>query len=89
MSWFNSYHSYDEHMSFLAQLVTKFPGNAKIVTAGTSYQGRPITGIHIYGSSGGSYRPAVILHGTVHAREWITTVFSNLYIFVPKLNRGR
>jgi carboxypeptidase A4 len=74
MSWFNAYHSYADHLSYLSQLVAQFPNNAKIVTAGTSYQGRAITGIHIYGSSGGGSKPAVILHGTVHAREWITTV---------------
>lgn len=74
MSWFNAYHSYADHISYLSQLVAKFPGRAKVVTAGKSYEGREITGIHIYGNSGGGSKQAVILHGTVHAREWITTV---------------
>lgn len=46
------------------------------MTAGTSIQGNPITGIHIYGSSGKGVKPAVLFHGTVHAREWITTLVS-------------
>ncbi|KAF8749268.1 Carboxypeptidase [Rhizoctonia solani] len=51
-----------------------FPNNAKVVTSGTSYEGRTITGINIYGSSGSGTKPAVIFHGTVHAREWIGTL---------------
>jgi len=74
MTWFNNYHSYADHISYYSQLVAQYPTNAKLVTAGTSYEGRPITGLHIFGSSGGGSKEAVILHGTVHAREWITTV---------------
>jgi hypothetical protein len=74
MSWFDSYHPYEEHKGFLSQLVTQFPGRADLVTAGTSYEGRPIEGIHIYGTNGGGKNPAILMHGTVHAREWITTV---------------
>ena len=51
------------------------------MTAGTSIQGNPITGIHIYGSSGKGVKPAVLFHGTVHAREWITTLVSQLSNF--------
>lgn len=44
-----------------------------MVTAGDSLNGRPITGIHFWGSSGKG-KPAVVFHGTVHAREWISTM---------------
>ena len=74
-SWFNAYHTYAEHLSYLSQLVAQFPSNAKIVTAGTSYEGRAITGIHLFGSSGGGKKPAVIWHGTVHARESVSSLF--------------
>ncbi|CCO33117.1 hypothetical protein BN14_07187 [Rhizoctonia solani AG-1 IB] len=73
-AWFNSYHTYADHLQFLKDLATTFPNNAKVVTSGTSYEGRTITGINIYGSSGSGTKPAVIFHGTVHAREWIGTL---------------
>ena len=73
-SWFDSYHSYDDHLTFLDDLVAQFPNNAKIVSAGRSVEGRDIKGIHIFGSSGPGRKPAVIWHGTVHAREWIATM---------------
>ncbi|QRW09315.1 extracellular matrix protein 14 [Ceratobasidium sp. AG-Ba] len=73
-AWFNSYHSYNDHLTFLNDLVATFPNNAKIVTSGTSYQGRTITGINIFGSSGSGTKPAIVFHGTVHAREWIATM---------------
>ncbi|KAF8753681.1 hypothetical protein RHS01_06864 [Rhizoctonia solani] len=65
--WFNSYHVYTDHLQFLQDLASTFPNNAKVVTSDNSYEGRPITGINIYGSSGSGAKPAVIFHGTVHA----------------------
>ncbi|CAE7070437.1 unnamed protein product [Rhizoctonia solani] len=73
-AWFNSYHTYADHLTFLKDLASTFPNNAKVVTSGTSYEGRTITGINIFGSSGSGTKPAVIFHGTVHAREWIGTL---------------
>lgn len=77
VTWFNSYHTYAEHLTFLSNFVSAYPTKSKIVTAGTSYEGRAITGIHIYGTTAGS-KPGIIVHATVHAREWITTVRSSL-----------
>ncbi|KAE9580392.1 Metallocarboxypeptidase A-like protein [Colletotrichum fructicola] len=77
-TWFNSYHAYADHLQFLKDLVASYPNNAEIVTSGSSLQGNTITGIHIYGSSKGT-KPAVVFHGTVHAREWIGTM-TNEYI---------
>jgi carboxypeptidase A4 len=76
-TWFTSYHSYATHLQFLRDLVTAYPSNAEIVTSGTSTAGNTITGIHIYGSGGKGSKPAVLFHGTVHAREWITTMVEN------------
>lgn len=73
-TWFNSYHPYADHLQFLTDLVALFPTNAEIVTSGTSNAGRAITGIHFWGSGGKGSKPAIVLHGTVHAREWITTM---------------
>jgi murein tripeptide amidase MpaA len=70
-TWFNSYHAYSDHIQFLRDLQASYPSNSEIVTAGNSLNGNPITGIHFYGSSGKGAKPAVVFHGTVHAREWI------------------
>ena len=37
-------------------------------------QGRTLTGIHIWGSGGKGSKPAILFHGTVHAREWISSM---------------
>jgi len=63
-------------MSFLKSLAAQYPSNTEIITSGTSLQGEDITGIHIFGSAGKGKKPAVVLHGTVHAREWIGTMAS-------------
>lgn len=78
-TWFSSYHSYADHLSYLKNLATLYPNNAAVVTSGTSLQGNTITGIHIYGSSGAGVKPAVVFHGTVHAREWITNMVREHY----------
>ncbi|KAF6823164.1 zinc carboxypeptidase [Colletotrichum musicola] len=77
-TWFNSYHAYADHLQFLNDLVASFPNNAEIVTSGKSLQGNTITGVHIHGTTKGT-KPAVVFHGTVHAREWISTM-TNEYI---------
>lgn len=73
-TWFNSYHAYADHLQYLNDLASTYSKNAKVVTSGNSLQGNPITGLHIFGSSGGGKKPAVVLHGTVHAREWIASM---------------
>lgn len=70
MSYFDSYHVFEEHLDFLNDLQKAFTRNSEIFTAGNSLEGRPIQGIHLWGS-GGPGKPAIIWHGTVHAREWI------------------
>ncbi|ORY13616.1 hypothetical protein BCR34DRAFT_663135 [Clohesyomyces aquaticus] len=73
-TWFTAYHPYADHLSFLTDLQSSFTGQSEIITAGSSVQGRALTGIHIWGSGGKGSKPAVLFHGTVHAREWITTM---------------
>ncbi|KXJ88766.1 hypothetical protein Micbo1qcDRAFT_150656 [Microdochium bolleyi] len=73
LTWFNSYHAYADHLTFLRDLQGAFPSNSEIITAGTSFEGRPITGIHLWGSGGKDSKPAVYFNGNVHAREWITS----------------
>lgn len=73
-SWFTAYHSYNDHLQFLRDLQGGFTSNSAIITAGTSVQGRALTGIQIWGSGGRGSKPAIVIHGTVHAREWISTM---------------
>jgi hypothetical protein len=88
LTWFNSYHAYADHIQFLTDLQAAYPNNSEIVVAGNSNAGRPITGIHFYGSGGKGSKPAVVLHGTVHAREWITTMVRmiSLLLFPKETN---
>lgn len=79
-SWFNSYHSYKDHLTFLSDLQAKYPSNSEIVTSGKSAAGNAITGLHIYGK-GGKGKPAVVFHGTVHAREWIGTMVNEYILY--------
>ncbi|GKT93158.1 zinc carboxypeptidase [Colletotrichum tofieldiae] len=94
-AWFTAYHSYADHLTFLRDLQSSFPGQSEILTAGSSFQGRALTGIHIWGSGGKGSKPAVVLHGTVHAREWISTMASEslvaiiMLVFKKKANAAR
>ncbi|KAK4122034.1 hypothetical protein N657DRAFT_622621 [Parathielavia appendiculata] len=72
LTWFNSYHAYNDHITFFNDLQAAYPQNSEIFNVGKSVQGRNIFGIHLWGSGGKGSKPAVYFHGTVHAREWIT-----------------
>ena len=76
MSWFDTYHPYADHKQYFEDLQAKLPDNSEIISSGTSYEGRDIFGIHLWGSGGKDSKPAVLWHGTVHAREWITAMVS-------------
>jgi hypothetical protein len=70
-SWYDSYHPYADHIKYFDDLQASFPNNSKKISSGKSYEGRDIYGLHLWGS-GGPGKPAVLYHGTVHAREWIS-----------------
>lgn len=72
MSYFDSYHVFEEHLDFLADLQSAFVKNSELFDAGESLEGRPLKGIHLWGRDGPGTKPAIIWHATVHAREWIT-----------------
>ncbi len=73
-TWFNSYHTYADHLQWLNDLNTQYPANSEIVIMGQSLNKNNITGIHLFGSAGKGVNPAIVFHGTVHAREWISTM---------------
>ncbi|KAI1912736.1 hypothetical protein LOZ61_003174 [Ophidiomyces ophidiicola] len=70
--WYKSYHTYHDHEKYLHNLQKKYPKNSAIVVAGKSYEGRDVRALHLWGKQKG--KPAVVFHGTIHAREWITTM---------------
>ena len=70
-AWYDSYHSYEEHIEYFKELHASFPNQSEWVSSGTSYEGRDIYGLHLWGVHGPG-KPAVLYHGTVHAREWIS-----------------
>ncbi|KAH9874273.1 hypothetical protein IAQ61_004904 [Plenodomus lingam] len=73
-TWFNSYHAIADHMQWVTDLAAAYPENSEVISAGKSVEGRDIRGIHIWGNGGKGSKKAVVWHGTVHAREWITTM---------------
>ncbi|KAK7940891.1 uncharacterized protein PG986_013278 [Apiospora aurea] len=80
-SWFNNYHPYSDHLQFLKDLQSTLPQNSEILEIGASYEGRQITGLHLWGSGGSGSKPAIYIHGTVHAREWIATMVVEYFAY--------
>lgn len=75
LAWYDSYHPYEDHIQYFKDLQALFPNNSEAVSSGTSFEGRDIYGLHLWGA-GGPGKPVVLYHGTVHAREWITAMVS-------------
>lgn len=71
-SWFDSYHDYDEHVQFWRDLQRALPMHSEWVSTGTSLEGRDMFGLKLGSRSFFRRKKAVIWHGQVHAREWIT-----------------
>lgn len=60
----------------------QYPGVAKVVTIGKSYEGRNITGLRI---SLKQNNRTIIIEGGIHAREWIAPATS-MFILSRLLN---
>jgi carboxypeptidase A2 len=69
VSWFDDYKTYDEYNAKLAELEALRPDLASVFLVGLSIEGREIRGIRITGP--GADKPAVLINGCQHAREWI------------------
>lgn len=78
LEWFDAYHPYADHVQYWADLQVAFPNNSELIKAGTSFEGRAIQGIHLWGKSGKDSKPAIFFNGNVHAREWITSIVSEI-----------
>ncbi|XP_044733672.1 zinc carboxypeptidase A 1-like [Chrysoperla carnea] len=79
---FVDYHRLDVIYDHLYKLEAQYPGVAKVVTIGKSYEGRNITGLHI---SRKQNNRTIIIEGGIHAREWIAPATS-MFILSRLLN---
>ena len=84
--WFNNFKNLSQINSRLDEYLTDFDAILSGEVIGQSWEGRDIRGFKIRGTGGTkSVRPAVVLNGTVHAREWISPM-TNMYALDTLLN---
>ena len=65
--FFDQYRTYDEHVTFMEELVAAYPKLAGMINLGESVQGRPMWAIRITGP--GRKKPGVLYHGAQHGNE--------------------
>jgi murein tripeptide amidase MpaA len=78
-AWFSTYRSLAEIEARLQALAATYPQLAALSDLGASIQGRQVKMIRITGPGSTATRPAFIIHGTQHAREWVTPM-SVMYV---------
>ncbi len=71
-AWYTAYHNYAAVKTYCQTLATTYPTLCTYVVLGTSGAGNDIFGLRIT-APGNTGRPAAFLHGTQHAREWVST----------------
>jgi murein tripeptide amidase MpaA len=64
--------------NYLLELAERYPDLVSVESLGLSYENRDMLLIKI-SSGGGGHRPAVLVDGGIHAREWIAPAMA-LYI---------
>lgn len=71
--WFQLYHPIDEINQQLDNLAAQYPGLAEVfVLPNATHEGRDVHGIRVTGRGSRAVRPAVLINGCQHAREWIS-----------------
>jgi murein tripeptide amidase MpaA len=70
--WFLDFKDYAAVNAKLDEFAATRPDLASVFTVGTSLEGRAIRGVRITGP--GSGKPAVLINGCQHAREWIAVM---------------
>jgi len=71
LNWFAEYKDYAQIRAYTESLAAARPDLASNIVAGRSLQGRDQFGLRIT-STVGTDKPAIVIHGLQHAREWIT-----------------
>lgn len=66
---FEAYHRYDAIVAYMQDLASTYRDIASVIEIGSTYNGLTIYGLKI--SSGGTGKPAILIDGGLHAREWI------------------
>ncbi len=72
--WYDTYHTLAEIEQYVQGLANAYPNLAQTFVVGNTLEGRPIRGIRISGAGGPNGKPDFVIHGGIHAREWITTM---------------
>lgn len=68
----NQYMSYDESINFLDTMEKKYPNLIKVISIGSTYEGRDIVLVKISKNvETADEKPAMLYTGSIHAREWI------------------
>ncbi len=70
--WFDNYRSYSTISSYIDTLIGIQPDLVTRYSIGQSVQGRDIYGFTISAPGGPGDKPAILLNGCQHAREWIS-----------------
>jgi len=71
--WFDEYKSWEEVDAYMADLIALRPDLAESFDLGLSLEGRMVRGVRI-GHDPLRAKPAILLHGCQHAREWISVM---------------
>ncbi len=69
---YDNYYPFDDHVTFMNQLVNERADLASISSIGQTLQGREIWNVNITGPGDASSRPQIAINSMIHAREWIT-----------------
>lgn len=78
-SFHESYHTLDEIIDFMDQIVSDHPDIVQKVVIGKTFEGRVITGLQIginassiqSGNNFNLPKKQIVFHGGIHAREWV------------------
>ncbi|XP_055599295.1 zinc carboxypeptidase-like [Uranotaenia lowii] len=68
MSW-TAYHRLDVIFAWMDQLLATYPNVLTPISAGLSFEGRPLRGLKVSYKAG---NPGVMIESLIHAREWVS-----------------
>jgi len=71
--WFSEYKTWEEVDEFMETLALLRPDLAELFDVGLTIEGRMVRGLRI-GHDPNRSKPAMLLHGCQHAREWISVM---------------